>query len=513
MAYFYNAALRFANVVEQHADKDALVYHDRENVTYRELDELSNQMAGLLQHKYAIAKGQVVAIFNNKSPRAFASMLACLKIGATYCNLDLTSPQERLSKIIDRCRPALLINDVANSDKISAIANEYRIQLCYLHAKELDKNLLNLETKTDHATVLSGNHPAYIMFTSGSTGFPKGAVMSHQNVINLADWAQQTFTIDSNDILTNVNPVYFDNSVFDFYGALLNGAGLAPFQQAIVNHPQQLVEKIDEVGCTLWFSVPSMLVYLLTTKALNKDNMKSITRFAFGGEGFPKPQLKKLFDLYRDRAELINVYGPTECTCICSSYPISEQDFEDMKNLAPLGRIAPNFDFEIRPLDEGNLRLGELCLKGPNVGMGYYNDPERTEKVFVQNPFNPHFKEGIYRTGDLVELDEEGLLHFKGRVDNQIKHMGYRIELEEIEAALNVLDDVQEAGVIYKKLGPGMGQIMAFIAADDRIDPQNVETDLKNLLPPYMMPKKIKILEVLPKNRNGKINRKALADL
>ena len=184
-----------------------------------------------------------------------------------------------------------------------------------------------------------------------------------------------------------------------------------------------------------------------------------------------------------------------------------------MTELAPLGNIAPNFGYEIFPLDENKPQLGELALSGPCVGLGYYNDMERTQKSFIQNP-NKKYREIVYKTGDLVEKAKNGYLYFKGRIDNQIKHMGYRIELEEIESALNSLNYINEVGVIYEKLSAELGQIKAFVSLNDTtVNAQVILLDIKNILPQYMVPKSVNILDSLPKNRNGKIDRRQLMEL
>jgi D-alanine--poly(phosphoribitol) ligase subunit 1 len=249
----------------------------------------------------------------------------------------------------------------------------------------------------------------------------------------------------------------------------------------------------------------------MTTKVLTASSLPAIRRFIFGGEGFPKPRLKKLYEMYGATAKLYNVYGPTECTCICSSYLITEKDFEDMANFAPLGYLAPNFSYVLLNADETGT-FGELGLKGPNVGAGYYNDSERTAKSFVQNPYNANYNEVIYKSGDLVQVDGLGQLHFKGRADNQIKHMGYRIELEEIESLLNTIPSVNEAAVIYERINESLGQIVAFVAATG-VESNMVLNELKKLVPEYMVPRKLYVLDFLPKNQNGKIDKVALKDL
>lgn len=493
--------------------KVALKYPSGDSYAFDEINKLSNKIARHLLKK-GIEKGNVVAIFNDKSLYAFSLMIACLKIGAIYTNLDTTSPWPRLEKIIHTCLPGIIFFDLAHLHLKEQITEALPLIECIGLEDEDFKDVLNnlSEENLEETATVDGISPAYIMFTSGSTGFPKGAVMSHSNVLNFIQWGKQTFNITDKDILTNANPVYFDNSVFDFYTSIYNGATLVPLAHDLVKNAKQLVESINQSKCTIWFSVPSLLVYLLTTKVLSASDFQNITRISFGGEGFPKNKLKQLFDLFGNRITLYNVYGPTECTCICSSYIISEKDFENMNELAPLGLMAPNFSYEILPLDN-NKNFGELALIGPCVGLGYYNDVERTAKSFVQNS-KYLFSQVMYKTGDVVEKGLNGFLYFKGRVDNQVKHMGYRIELEEVEAAFNTLNYVDEAGVIYEKATADLGQIKAFVSISDGTkDARFILNEIKSLLPSYMVPKSVEILPALPKNSNGKIDRKQLAKL
>lgn len=496
--YTYNLGQRLEQIVKHREDGSALIYPEGRTITFNELWSLSDGMCGFLL-KNGARKGDVVAIFNDKSPEGFAMMFAALRLGVIYTNLDVHSPPERLVKILDRCSPKFVFHD-------STLGFEDGF-----FREKLGRNSKNLQNITGDDSLrppnweVTGSDPAYIMFTSGSTGFPKGAVMTNDNLLNLIDWARTAYDITYEDVQTNVNPIYFDNSVFDLYSSVFNGAAMAPIRTQLTKEPRKLVAAVESTGCTRWFSVPSMLVFLLTTKAIGPENFPVLRDFMFGGEGFPKPKLKKLFELFGSRARLFNVYGPTECTCICSSYQIGEEDLEDLTQLAPLGTLIPNFDFEILNSNDG---IGELFLKGPGVGLGYYNDSERTDNAFT-SVSNSHRGWG-YRTGDLVELDEQGFLHFRGRSDNQIKHMGYRIELEEIEAAIMTIDDVDETAVIYRLMGAGLGLIEAFIATKHPMEDDFYAEALEKKLPAYMLPKRISVMEVLPKNQNGKIDRKAL---
>ncbi|MFW5857313.1 MAG: AMP-binding protein, partial [Planctomycetota bacterium] len=455
-----------------------------------------------------------LGILHDKSPAAYAGMLAAHRLGAPYVNLDHSSPPARLDRILDRCRP-----------RLCWAAGAHRPLLGTLHLPDGASVLTYDDAETVAAVAaapadpppgreaIHGNTPAYIMFTSGSTGFPKGATMTHANVLGFAEWVRSTVAPTPDDVFTGLNPLHFDNSVFDVYGALFTGASLAPIGEVLLRQARDLVRAVEDAACTIWFSVPSLLVYVLRMKALAGASLPTMRAIVFGGEGFPKTQLRRLHALVGERIRLLNVYGPTECTCICSSYDLTPDDLAP-DDLLPLGRLAPNFGGVV--LDEGDRAaapgaIGELCLLGPQVGLGYWRDAERTAAAFVQNPLNPRHREVVYRTGDLVrEEAATGRLHFCGRKDNQIKHMGYRIELEEIESALGGLPEVNENAVVHVPGGDGPGRIVACVCTD--ATPDVLTERLRERLPPYMIPQEIVAMDELPKNRNGKIDRGALRD-
>jgi len=209
---------------------------------------------------------------------------------------------------------------------------------------------------------------------------------------------------------------------------------------------------------------------------------------------------------------LVNVYGPTECTCICSAYRLSEEDFENLEGLPPLGHLNQNFDYRILDDHGKDAERGELCLIGPNVAAGYFNDLERSAASFFTLSESGRFMKRMYRTGDLVR-EIEGILHFIGRKDNQIKHMGYRIELEEIEHALAKLPQVNQAAVIYQRTNTAYGKLLGFVASTADVDEKLLLADLAKLLPEYMIPSRIVIKADLPKNPNGKVDRQHLQTL
>jgi D-alanine--poly(phosphoribitol) ligase subunit 1 len=508
MSYLWNLGLKFREIAGVHAARVALRQPDGETTSYAQLDQLANRIARLFFER-GLRRGDVVAMFHDKSPAAFASMLACLKIGLIYTVLDPDSPWKRLGKILQTCEPKAIINGFREPPHATGFLKQ-RATVIHLRQSETTAELQNCDPAEvpDLGSVI-GADPAYIMFTSGSTGTPKGAVMSHANLLNFIAWAQERFQIIPEDVFSNANPIYFDNSVFDFYASIFSGASMVPVPSEQAREPRHLVGIINITRCTVWFSVPSLLVYLLTTRALGASDFPSVRKIIFGGEGFPKPKLKQLYDLFGGRADLENVYGPTECTCICSAHTIVPSDFADMKALATLGFLARNFDYEILGQASGQ-DVGELFLRGPNVGLGYFNDATRTAQAFVQNPEHRRFADIGYRTGDLVRRDADGRLYFVGRTDFQIKHMGYRIELEEIEAAFAVLAAVKECAVIYRKLGESLGEIVAFAALATSKTPEELIKGVAGIVPPYMVPRRVTILDSLPKNANGKIDRLAL---
>jgi D-alanine--poly(phosphoribitol) ligase subunit 1 len=508
MAFTSNLGLAFRDIARVSQGSIALVYPgSRARVTYRELSMLA-EAAALRLHRRGYGMGDVIAIFHDKSKEAFAAMLGCLRLGITYTNLDPDSPWERLHKILVNCQPKAVLNgfpSLAHAESIKREGSSDVILLADLFQKS-DLSAVTLPAAED----VHGSTPAYIMFTSGSTGQPKGAVISHANILLFIKWARNRFEVTPKDILSSVNPIFFDNSVFDFYVAIFSGAALVPLTPAETKDPRLTVLALGDAGCTVWFSVPSLLVYLLTTRALTSASLPRVRKIIFGGEGFPKAKLKQLYDMFSEHAELENVYGPTECTCICSAHMVEAADFADMQNLATLGYLSQNFAGEILPLDGHDPDFGELLLLGPQVGLGYYNDPERTSQSFIQNPRHNLYRDIGYRTGDLVRRDAHGRFHFKGRADFQIKHMGYRIELEEIEAALGTVGGVKECAAIYVRLAEGLGRIVGFVAVEGTVDALTLIEEIARILPPYMVPKSISVLPNLPKNANGKIDRQAL---
>lgn len=507
--YHYNLGSCFAEVASAHSVKPALCYTDRV-YTYGDLNRWVDSLASLLLSR-GCRRGDVIAIGHNKRPLSYALMLAALRLGVAYVNIDVASPVARSSSILGVSGASLLLYDDSSfTQSMEELATNHGCELLFLSEENLPTvSSSELDEQHHFMELVDGACIAYIMFTSGSTGVPKGVAVTHQNVLHFIAWGHSRFGITDQDNFANLSPMYFDNSVFDFYVGLFSGASLSPITRNLLTSPYELVPHVGKMGCTIWFSVPSLLIYLMAMKALNPSTLPSLRAIVFGGEGYPKVELQKLYRLFSPQASLVNVYGPTECTCICSAYTISEVDFEDLSGLPPLGHLNPNFDYCILDDLDRDAQSGELCLIGPNVAAGYFNETERTSLAFKTLTDPRRFMKRMYRTGDLVR-EEAGILHFIGRKDNQIKHMGYRIELEEIEHALVKLKEVNQAAVIYHRTHAAYGKLIGFVACGEVVEEKALLAGLARLLPDYMVPSRLIVMPKLPKNPNGKVDRQQL---
>ena len=510
--HFFNLGSNFTEVAAIWRDRPALRYPDN-RYSYAELSLWVESLAVFLLSA-GIRSGNVIAIGNNKHPLSYALMLAALRLGIPYVNIDLASPRARNARILEVSGAThLFYDDPRYAQEMQSLASD---SACKLEALTFDvlppvsradrETQQRLMDKVDGATI------AYVMFTSGSTGTPKGVAVTHENVLHFIAWGQHYFGIDEQDNFANLSPMYFDNSVFDFYVGLFSGASLSPVYRELMSSPYELVTHIGKMQCSIWFSVPSLLIYLMAMKAMTPKALPMLRRIIFGGEGYPKAELKKLYDLFSGESTLVNVYGPTECTCICSAYDLSDEDFKDMDGLPPLGKLNPNFDYRILDEQERDADVGELCLIGPNVASGYFNDLERSAASFFTLTEPRRFMKRMYRTGDLVR-EVQGHLHFVGRKDNQVKHMGYRIELEEIEHALANLPQINQAAVIYQRTNSAYGKLIGFVASSAEVEEKGLLAELAKVLPEYMIPSRILVKVELPKNPNGKVDRQQLRTL
>jgi len=492
MSDFAGLSEAFFDVVTKYHNQIAITAQGRD-YTYSALSDRAKQLSVYMKDT-GVYCGDVVAIASDKSFDNYAMMVACLISGVAYVNINTDDTPQRISSMLEQCG-ALMVFFSESPLEVEAP------QVCF-HDVKADGERFSTSN-------IDGECVAYMMFTSGSTGQPKGVMISHDNLREFISWAGNRYKIDYKDSFAQLSPLYFDNSVFDFYTSIFYGARLVAVPKNLLSNPKALVDFVDEQRCTIWFSVPSLFIYLTVMKAFRPDVLNSVRVFTFGGEGFPKSELKKVYDIYGEQADFVNVYGPTECTCICSSYEITDKDFLDLDGIPSIGSLNDAFDYLIVD-GETEADEGELYLVGPCVGKGYVSNKALTESRFGILVGDDLVERAYYKTGDLVK-SVDGKLFFLGRADNQIKHMGYRIELEEIEFSLNGIPGVSRAVVLYHRNNAMFGNIVAFIVGDDStLDLDSVREDLSSKIPSYMLPSKYVLLESFDRNPNGKVDKASL---
>ena len=505
---------------KRHGEKTAVWARGR-SLTYRELNERSNQVAHFLQQQ-GIKKGDRVGLFFSKAVESVVAMFGALKAGAVYVPLDPNQPADRISYIITNCGIRGLIT---SEDRLRLL--DPAVIPCVEFTLLIHELANGLPRPNTHSWSALDRFPAdrfpeleatttdlaYILYTSGSTGRPKGVMLSHQNALTFVEWCAEMFTISCGDHVSNHAPLHFDLSVFDVYNSIKAGATVFMVPDDIAIFPASLANWIQQQQITVWYSVPSALVYLVLHGKLSAEKLKQLRLILFAGEVFPQKYLKQLAELL-PHVDLYNLYGPTE-TNVCTYYRVDRAKLPAMDKI-PIGRACANTEvFGVDDKDRiiGVGEVGELFVRGPSVTPGYWGDPEKTAKMCVPNRFQPNFEEKMYRTGDLVSPDENGDYYFLGRRDSQIKSRGYRIELGEIEAALLGHAGVCEAAVIAVPDEEIGNRIMAFVAPHrpGSLTAVELQQHCATKVPKYMIPEQIELCEGLPKTSTGKIDRVRLA--
>ena len=514
-----------AYILQQLLTKSAKAYPEKpavwargKSITYRELDERSNQMAHLLRAR-GIQKGDRVGLFFPKCVESIISMLGVVKAGAVYVPLDPQAPADRVGYIIANCGVRILIT---NAEKRAALASETVSALEAFVLTEGEGNGSDLIAWSELAQHPASHAPAvtlvetdlaYILYTSGSTGRPKGVMLTHQNALTFVEWCAEEFQVRSEDRLSNHAPLHFDLSVFDVYNTLEAGATVYLITEDLALFPTSLANFIETQQITIWYSVPSALMLLLLHGRLTPEKLKSLRIILFAGEVFPMKYLRQLAEVSQN-TELYNLYGPTE-TNVCTYYKVERDRLAGMEKL-PIGIACANTEtFSVTP--EGRIagkgEAGELYVRGPAVTYGYWADPEKTRKMVVPNHFQENFEEKMYRTGDIVTVGDDGNYYFQGRRDSQIKSRGYRIELGEIESALLSHPDVREAAVLAvpdEVVGNRIRAVVSLNVAGSRAVLE-LQQYCATRVPKYMIPELIDFFDELPKTSTGKIDRVKLA--
>lgn len=444
-----------------------------------------------------------MAVYLDKTIDCLECMIGVNYSGNYYTIVDTKMPVDRVESILNTLEPVCIITNSKNLKKIEKFNDNFYIVLIDNFEKKIDEISLNLIKSS-----IIDTNPMYILFTSGSTGTPKGTVLSHRAVTTYVKWFKETFDINEKTIFGSQTPFYFSMSVSDVFSTMLSGATFYIIPKMLFSFPIKLVEflNINKINTIYW--VPSALCIVANFKTLDYDIPRYLKKILFAGEVMPMKQL----NIWRSKipgAMYANLFGPTETTDICSYY-IVDRNFKNSETL-PIGKHCDNCDLLIIKEDNSIAQIGEegeLCARGSFLASGYYKNPKKTNEVFIQNPLNKLYPEIIYRTGDVVKLNENNEILYVSRSDFQIKHMGYRIELGEIESAVNAIEMIEICVCIYDTKN---ANIVLFYKSNE-LDEMQVLEGAKKKLPQYMWPNRILKLDKIPYNSNGKIDRKFLKD-
>lgn len=470
-------------------------------VTFEELKRRAQAIGSGLAAK-DMGTGVPVAVLMPKGTACLEAFMGIVYSGNFYCPIDVHMPLERIRNILGVLKPASLITserfrDMAGSTGFDGPVYDYETLAGHECRMDCLERIRRNALDTD---------PLYVLFTSGSTGLPKGVLISHRSVIDYIEWVTRTFDISESTIFGNQAPFYFDNSILDIYCTIWKAGTTHIIPQEKFTFPVDVVKFLNEKRINTIFFVPSALCSIVNLRAFSVETPKYLEKILFCGEVMPNKQLNQWRKAVPD-ALYANLYGPTEITDVCTYY-IVDREFQDDEPL-PIGYPCANtgvlvLNEENRAVREGE--SGELCIRGTGVSPGYYNDPERTKEVFVQNPLNTAYREIIYRTGDIVRYNERGELMYLSRKDFQIKHMGHRIELGEIEYAASGIRGVEAAACIYDEKRT---RIVMFYTGT-KMDKKELKAQLGGKLPDYMIPGQFVHLKQFLYTSNGKIDRKNL---
>ena len=492
--------------VTQYLDKTAILYPDKiavddtqQVLTFKQLQCRALHIAGFIAKNHL--HNHPIPVFMQKGCDMVMSFAVINYSGNFYIPIDTKSPDSRIKSIFDSLQSKIVLTNKANYEKLKSLYDGKIICIDDVEEKNISFDSVNDAIDTD---------PVYSIFTSGSTGNPKGVVISHRGVIDYIDWAIQTFKIDENTVIANQAPFYFDNSTLDLYLMFATGATLITVPDEYYAFPAKLLDLLNQKKVTFVFWVPFVLINIANYGLLEQKKPEYLKKILFAGEVMPNRHLN-YWRKYLPDCLYANLYGPTEITVDCTFY-IVDREFTDEEPL-PIGRPCKNSGVLILTADDrlaGTNEQGELCVRGSSLALGYYNDPEKTANVFMQNPLNPHYPEIIYRTGDVVYRNERGEIMFVGRKDFQIKHSGYRIELGEIENAVLGTELVKTVCVVYNQ---EQKEIVMFYQAEEDLNIGEFRKRMLQFVPKYMLPTKYFRLDEMPLSANGKIDRLKLTSL
>ena len=488
--------------VKKYPDKLAFA-NESMGMTFQEVSDVSGSIGTCLLKKGY--QREPVVIYMKKHPHMIAAFWGVVYSGCFYVPIDEEMPAFRISLIFQNLKPRVVICDETTVEHVKEFKDFSGEVLLY---DEISREPADPERLSAVREQAIDTDPVYIVFTSGSTGVPKGVVACHRSVIDYVENLTEVLHITDESVLANQTPLYFDACLKELFSSLKCGATTYLTPKSLFMFPVRLVEFLNEYKINTVCWVVSALTMISSMKTFDKVVPKYLTTIAFGSEVFPIKQFR-LWKAALPNARFINLYGPTEATGMSCYYEVN-RDFEEGEAI-PIGRPFKNTEILLLDEDHNIPKAGdpgEICIRGTALTLGYYKDFEKTDEVFVQNPLNQCYHELIYRTGDIGKLNEYGELVFISRKDYQIKHMGHRIELGEIEVHGNMVEGVRSACCIYNK---EKEKIILFYTGE--IETKELIVHIRETLPRYMIPNQVYALEEMPLTANGKIDRVTLKDM
>lgn len=490
----------FESVVSKYPEKIAFTDSKRE-ITYIDLFKESRKIGtNIINKKF---NNKPIGILLDKSINCLSSMLGVLYSGNFYTVIDVDMPVDRINSIISTLDLEMIITSNTNK-KINDL--EYKNDIIYFEElkDEISEDKLNIVRSN-----MIDTDTAYVLFTSGSTGIPKGTVISHKALLSYVNWVVKEFNFNKNTVFGSQTPFYFSMSITDLYSTLVTGATFHIIPKMYFSFPIKLIAFLNEKKVNTIYWVPSALCIVANLKTFDTIKPKYLRKVLFAGEVMPTKQLN-IWINNLPKVEFANLFGPTESTDICTFYRVNRK-FKDSESI-PIGKSCDNCGVLIIN-DEGKLcdvdEQGELYIKGSFLSNGYYNNKEKTDEAFIQNPLNDKFPEIVYKTGDIVKLNNKNEIIYLSRKDFQIKRKGYRIELGEIENAVNSLDGITSCASIYDNQNE---KIVLFYQSNTLSD-SDIKNQVNSKVPRYMYPDKIIKLKRMYYNANGKIDKIKLKEI
>lgn len=490
--YLEESAERFPEKIVFADDKDKICYHEFQNQ--------AKAVATALADCVKVGRNQPVVVFIERSIESLISFFGVAYSGNFYVPVDCQMPAKRIELIFQTLSPKAAIVTEGTKKVMEELPYDGKV----LELQELIRTKVNQEMLDKIAAQRIDTDPLYAMFTSGSTGVPKGVLVGHRSVIDLIDNFKEEFGFDETLMLGNQAPFDFDVSVKDIYSTVKNGGTMHVIPKVMFSMVASLIDYLNknEINTVIWAT--SALRIIENLNVFSQKTPAYLRTVMFSGEVMPNKVLN-YWRKYLPDAMYVNLYGPTEITCNCTFYKV-DKPFANEDTL-PIGTAFQNTDILLLDGERKNEvefgQVGEICVRGSSLALGYYNNWEKTKEAFIQNPLNSWYPELIYCTGDLGRYVEDGNLMFISRKDYQIKHMGHRIELGEIEIAINALSFVEAACCIYDEKEE---KIVLFYQAIEQCDRELLKS-LGKVIPRYMFPNKMVYFERLPLNKNAKIDR------